>query len=225
MSKIKSDAHLYLSDVGDPTPSGVAVTGITIVDPVTVTTTIAAGALVDGDFVVLNDTGSAYLDGNAFRVSNVTATTFQLADAHGPSIGAVAPSSGTYIPYTIDSSSTVGLLTACMATITLTGQAPDSIVMDDMCSNTTELGSAKPPTFTFQGWSDQDSEGYRNLWRASVTDPKPVVQCLIDYGPKGGYVFGPAQIGEITITAANAQGLQFSGAGVFTEVPTYSWAL
>jgi hypothetical protein len=223
MSKIKSNAHLYLSDVGDPTPASVPVTAITITDPVTVTTTVAAGALVDGDFAVLAGTGSTYLDGHAFRVASVTPTSFECPDAHGPSIGAAAPTAGNYTPYPLAGS--VALLSACMATITLTGQAPDSIVMDDMCSNMTALGSAKPPTFTFQGWNDQDSEGYRNLWRSSVYDPKPVVQCLIDYGADGGYVFGPAQIGEITITAANAQGLQFSGAGVFTEIPTYSWAL
>jgi hypothetical protein len=223
MAKIKSNAHLYLSDTGDPAPATVPVTGVSITDPVTVTTTVAAGALVDGDAVIMNGTGSSYLDGHAFRVANVMTTSFELPDAHGPSVGATAPTTGTYTPYTLQGN--LGLLSACMATITLTGQAPDSIVMDDMCGNLTVLGNAKPPTFTFQGFNDAASEGYRNLWRASTIDPKVTVQCYIDYTTQGGYVFGPAQIGELTITAANAQGLQFSGAGVFTQIPTYSWAL
>jgi hypothetical protein len=55
--------------------------------------------------------------------------------------------------------------------------------------------------------------------------PKPTVAILIDFGSGGGYIAGPGQIGEITITAGVNAGLQFSGTGVFTEVPTYSWAL
>jgi hypothetical protein len=97
--------------------------------------------------------------------------------------------------------------------------------MDDMCGSTTVLGSPKPPTFTFTGFVDAESPGFRNLMQASLESPKTPRWMLIDYTTGGGYIFGPVEIAEVTITAQTAQGLQFSGSGVFTEMPTYSWAL
>jgi len=222
MSKVISDAHLWLTEVGatDPTPN--TITSITQATPPVVTPTTMPPGITNGDFVVFDATGVAYLDGYSFRIDAVGATSFELPDVESTDIPA-AVSTGNFLLYS--KAGTSAMLEACMASITLTGQAPDTINMDDMCGTSMQYGDAKPPTFSFQGWSDQDSEGYLNLWRASVENPKPIVQCLIDYGAGGGYVFGLAQIGEITINAVTAQGLQFSGAGVFTEVPTYSWAL
>jgi len=87
------------------------------------------------------------------------------------------------------------------------------------------LGSTKPPTFSFSGFVNKAEPGFKNLVAASLEDPKQTHVVLIDYTDAGGYIIGPGQIGEITITAQTAQGLQYSGSGVFTEVPTYSWAL
>jgi hypothetical protein len=94
-----------------------------------------------------------------------------------------------------------------------------------MCDSTTVQGSPKPPTFTFNGFINKESAGLSNLFQASLEDPKQNRWLLIDYTEDGGYIFGPVQIGEMTVTAGVGQGLQFSGSGVFTEVPTYSWAL
>jgi hypothetical protein len=223
MSKIKSNAHLWLGDVSDPaTPTPIAITSITKATPPVVTPATMPADLADGDLVTPEGTGVAYLDGHAFRIGALGGTTFTLVDAESSDIPA-AVSTGTLISY--QKAGTEALLEACMAQITVAGQAPDSINMDDMCSTTTVLGDVKPPTFTFSGFVDQDSPGFENLVEASITTPKPTLPLLIDFGAGGGYIAGPAQIGELTVTAGVGQGLQFSGSGVFTEVPTYSWAL
>jgi len=220
MSKIKSDAHLYLSVVGAADPTPVTITSIaTTGGKVTIT---ATNDLAPGAFALVDGTANAYLDGHAWRVENTSPSGFDLADAD--SAKATGATGGTFIPFDL-AGTTPELLTACMASITVAGQAPDSIAMDDMCGSTTLLGDAKPPQITFSGFSDKDSEGYKNLWRASTTDPKPTVWALIDFSDGGGYIFGPAQVGEISITATTNQGLQFNGSATFTEVPTYSWAL
>jgi hypothetical protein len=223
MAKIKSNAHLWLADVSaGATLDPVAVTSITKATPPVVTPTTMPSGLANGDLVSFEGTGVPYLDGHAFRIDALSATTFTLPDAESSDIPA-AVATGTFTPYA--KAGTDALLEACMAQITVTGQAPDSINLDDMCSTTTILGDNKPPTFTFSGFVDQESPGFENLVEASIANPKPTVPVLIDFGSAGGYIAGPAQIGEITVTAGVGQGLQFSGSGVFTEVPTYSWAL
>jgi hypothetical protein len=223
MAKIKSNAHLYLSDVsvdGDPVP--VALTSITKASPPVVTPATMPLDLADGDLVTFSDTGDDYLDGEAFRIGGLTATTFTLPDSESSDLAA-AVTTGTFVAYY--KAGDDAMLEACMATITVTGVAPSSINLDDMCGSTTVLGDANPPTFTFNGFVDQESPGFENLVEASIDVPKPTVAILIDYGPDGGYIAGPGQIGEITITAGVNAGLAVSGAGVFTDVPTYSWAL
>jgi len=223
MAKIKSNAHLWLSDVSAPTtPVSVNVTSITKATPPVVTPASMPAGLANGDLVAFEATGVPFLDGHAHRIGAITATTFTLPDAETSDIPA-AVSTGTFTTY--QKAGADALLEACMAQITVAGQAPDSINLDDMCSTTTILGDNKPPTFTFSGFVDQDSPGFENLIEASIATPKPTVAVLIDFGAQGGYIAGPGQIGEMTVTAGVGQGLQFSGSGVFTEVPTYSWAL
>ena len=223
MAKIKSNAHLYISDVSaGTTPTPVDITSITKASPPVVTPGTMPTDLADGDLALFDGTGVPYLDGHAFRIGALDATSFTLVDAESSDIPA-AVSTGTFITY--QKGGDDALLEACMAQITVTGQAPDTINLDDMCTSTTVLGSNKPPTFTFSGFVDQESPGFENLVEASIMVPKPTVAILIDFGAAGGYIAGPGQIGEVTVTAGVGQGLQFSGAGIFTEVPTYSWAL
>jgi hypothetical protein len=223
MAKIKSNAHLWLSDVSaGTTPPPVSLTSITKASPPVVTPETMPAGLADGDLVTFEGTGTPFLDGYAFRISALDATSFTLPDVESSDIPA-AVSTGTFFTY--QKAGTDALLEACMAQITVAGQAPDSLNLDDMCSTMTILGDAKPPTFTFNGFVDQASPGFENLVEASVKNPKPTVSVLIDFGPEGGYIAGPGQIGEISVTAGVGQGLQFSGSGVFTEQPTYSWAL
>jgi hypothetical protein len=225
MAKVKSNAHLYLSPKGyDPTAPAnqLAITSVTAAMPAVVTATAALPAgMNEGDLVALEGTGAADLDGTAWRAVNLDATgmTFELegSDRTGETaVGAV----GTFQVF-----NDANLIEACLANITVSGQAPDSISMDDMCGTATVLGDAKPPTFTFTGFVDNESPGFKNLIRAGLESPKSPRVLLIDYGATVGYIFGPAEIGEVTVTAAVGGGLQFSGSGVFTEVPTYSWAL
>jgi hypothetical protein len=228
MAKIKSDAHLYLSETGDAAPTPVAVAGITntAAAEVTLGTAMPAGA-VDGDIVVLEGTGEPLLDGVAFRISALdvaipSAPSFVLLDFDGTRLSAAVTTGTAQI---FQKAGDLALLEVCLVSITVAGVPPDSIQMDDMCGSATVLGSPKPPTFTFSGFVDKDSEGFANLMQASLESPKTVRYMLVDYSTGGGYIFGPVEIGEITITAQTAQGLQFSGSGVFTEMPTYSWAI
>lgn len=224
MAKIVSNAQMYVSEVDPGTPpSALAVTGISKAKPPVVTMAAVPVGLAAGDYVRFQDTGEAMLDDYAFKVSNVTATGFFLPDVDGTKFVA-AITTGTVQALTF-AGGEADLLHVCLAAVTIAGQAPDSIALDDMCGSSTKLGSAKPATFTFSGLADAGSPGYRNVWRASLADPKPVVWVLFDFGPEGGYVMGPAQIGEMSKNAATNQGLQFSGSGVYTEQATYSWAL
>jgi hypothetical protein len=222
MAKIKSDAHLYLTPTGAAPPAPVVITTLTNTNPIVVTPAAMPVGLANGDVVVIEGTGEPLLDGYAFRVLNLGAADFELDDFDGTRLTA-AVATGTVTAYT--KSGDGALLEACMATITVTGVPPDSIALDDMCDSTTVQGSPKPPTFTFNGFINKESAGLSNLFQASLEDPKQNRWLLIDYTEDGGYIFGPVQIGEMTVTAGVGQGLQFSGSGVFTEVPTYSWAL
>jgi hypothetical protein len=224
MAKIVSNAHMYVSDVdaGAP-PAPVAITSITKANPPVVTPATMPPGIANGDFVRFDGTNEPMLDGYAFKVSTVSATAFILAGVNGTKF-ASAIAGGTLQALTM-AGGEVDLMHVCLAAVTIAGQAPDSIALDDMCGSATVLGSSKPPTFTFSGLADAGSPGYRNLWRASILNPKPTVWVLFDFGPEGGYVIGPAQIGEMSKNAATNQGLQFSGSGVYTEQPTYSWAL
>jgi hypothetical protein len=225
MTKIVSEAHMYVSNV-DATvspPTAVAVTSITKAAPPVVTPATMPPGIAAGDYVRFQDTGEPLLDGYAFKVATVSATGFLLPDVDGTKFNA-AVATGTLQALTF-AGGEVDLMHVCLAAVTIAGQAPDSIALDDMCGSSTKLGSPKPPTFTFSGLADAGSPGYRNLWRASILNPKPVVWVLFDFGPEGGYAMGPAQIGEMSKNAATNQGLQFSGSGQYTEMPTYSWAL
>lgn len=223
MAKIKSNAHLYVSDVSaDTTPVPINVTSVTKASPPVVTPATMPSDLANGDLVTFDATGDVFLDGYAFRIAALDATSFTLPDVESSDITA-AVTTGTFTTYMKAGSD--ALLEACMAQITVTGVAPSSINLDDMCSSTTILGDSMPPTFTFNGFVDQESAGFENLVDASIETPKPTVAILIDFGPDGGYIAGPGQIGEMTVTAGVNAGLAFSGSGVFTEVPTYSWAL
>jgi hypothetical protein len=228
MAKIKSDAHLYLTETGDPAPTPVVVTSVTKASPsvVTLAAAMPAGA-ANGDLVMFAGTGEPLLDGFAFRIANLnvgtpTTPTFELLDFDGTRLVAAAATGTVQI---FQKAGAGALLEVCMVSITVAGVPPDSIQMDDMCGSTTVLGSPKPPTFTFSGFVDKDSPGFKNLLQASLENPKTERWMLIDYTVGGGYIFGPVEIAEVTITAQTAQGLQFSGSGVFTAMPTYSWAL
>jgi len=220
MSKIKSDAHIYISEVGAVVPTPILVTAWETTGVVKATASLA-GLVTDGDAVYVSGSGSAYLDGKTWRVDNVTPTDLELPDADTTKAG--TPVGGQLTAYS--KSGADALLSACFVNVAVAGQAPDSINMDDMCGTSTVLGDTKPPTFTFSGFSDKDNAGYLNLWAASLANPKPTVFIVIDFTAAGGYIAGHGQIGEMSVSAANNQGLQFSGAGVFTELPTYSWGL
>ena len=229
LAKIKSDAHLYLTGTGDPEPTPVAVTSITNMLPAVVTLAAAAPAdTANGRaWIVFADTGQPLLDGKAFRIQAFDAAvpgtpTFELYGLDGTKLTA-AVATGTAQIWT--KAGLTGLEEVCLVNITVAGVAPDSIAMDDMCGSTTVLGSPKPPTFNVTGFVDAESPGFRNLMQASLESPKTPRWMLIDYTTGGGYIFGPVEIAEVTITAQTAQGLQFSGSGVYTEMPTYSWAL
>jgi hypothetical protein len=229
MAKIKSDAHLYLTETGDPAPTPIAITSITntAAAVVTLAAALPAGA-VNGDLIMFAGTGEPLLDGYAFRIANIDSTvpaapTLELLDFDGTRLTAAVGAVGT--GQIFQKAGDPALLEVCMVSITVAGVPPDSIQMDDMCGSETVLGSPKPPTFTFSGFVDKDQPGWKNLMQASLESPKTERWMLIDYTVGGGYIFGPVEIGEITITAQTAQGLQFSGTGVFKEMPTYSWAL
>jgi len=222
MAKIKSNAHLYVSLVGAADPVATTITTITKAKPPLVTPATMPPNLASGDFVLFTGTTEPLLDGFAFRIQNKLATTFELADIDGTKFTA-AVNKGSFQAFNLTGAT--AMLSACMATVTVTGTAADTINLDDMCSAQTLYGDAKPPTFSYSGFVDKASPGFGNLVDASVNIPKPNVWVLIDYTNNGGYIFGPAQIGEITITASTNQGLQFSGTGTFTAMPTYSWSL
>jgi hypothetical protein len=223
MAKVKSAAQLYLTPTGvDPTDPtmALALTGISAAAPAAAVAVAPLDpAFIAGTIAVIAGTGAEDLDGYAWRALTPSGSGFKLADSDRT--GEQATTGGTYQPFIVGDD----LVHACVAQVTVTGQAPDSISMDDMCGTSTVLGDAKPPAFTFTGWVDKDSAGFKNIMQASLESPKQPRVLLIDYGEPAGYIFGPVEIGEITITAATSAGLQFSGSGVFTEVPTYSWAL
>jgi hypothetical protein len=229
MAKIKSDAHLYLTETGDPAPTPVALTSVTNTKPAIATLGAAMPAdAANGDLVKFAGTGEPLLDGYAFRIANLDITspvapTFELLDFDGTRLAAAVGVGGTVQIF--QKAGDLALLEVCMVSITVAGVPPDSIQMDDMCGSETVLGSPKPPTFSYSGFVDKDSLGFKNLMQASIESPKTERWMLIDYTVGGGYIFGPVEIGEVTITAQTAQGLQFSGTGVFKEMPTYSWAL
>lgn len=222
--KIRSDAHFYLSDGTTPTGTVVTFTGATAANPMVLTAAAVPPEVVVGGFLSLAGVtpADAKLEGASLRVTAVTGTEVTV-DYDNTGGAALTAAEGTY--YSKGHDASFDLIEACMANVTITGQAPDSIDMDDMCGTATVLGAPKPPAFTFSGFVDAESEGFANLVRASLESPKLPRTLLIDFGPDGGYIVGPVEIGELTVTAGVGTGLQFSGAGVFKEVPFYSWTV
>jgi len=230
MAKIKSDAHLWLTETGEAAAPAIGITSITKAKPCILTCSAALPAgVVVGDFVMISGTNEVLLNGKTFRIEALDITTpaapkVTLYGFDGTKLNAavgVVPSGAQFF----QKAGTLALLEVCLVNLVVAGVAPDSIQMDDMCGSSTVLGSPKPPTFTYSGFVDAESPGYRNLVQASLESPKQLRYMLADYTVGGGYIFGPVEIGEITITAQTAQGLQFSGSGVYTSMPTYSWAL
>ena len=226
MAKIRSDANLYLTPTGSAAPAASAITSISAANPAVLTLTTPVATAAVGDFALIEGTGKAAVDGKSFRISAVGSggAALTLEDLDGTAMGGAVGAVGTAQIFELTEPD-ADLMHACVATVTVAGQAPDTLNLDDMCSSTSLLGTAKPPTFQFTGWVDKDAEGFKNLVQASLENPKTERFLLIDYGAEGGYIYGPVQIGEISITAGVNAGLAFSGSGVFTEVPTYSWAL
>jgi hypothetical protein len=226
MAKIRSDAKLYLTPTGVAAPpADVNITSVTKANPCVLTAASAIGAAT---FATFEGTGEALLDGKTFRLVNIAGSAGTLEGFDGTQLGAaVASGAGKVVQLweVSDTDPAADLLCACLATVTIAGQEPDALNLDDMCTSTTVLGTPKPPTFQFTGWVDQDSAGFKNLIQASLESPKTTRYMLIDFGTAGGYIFGPVEIGAISVTAGVNAGLAFSGSGVFTEVPTYSWAL
>jgi hypothetical protein len=235
MSKIRSDAKLYLTQTGAAAPVTKSITSITKANPCVITFSAAVTGMVAGSMVSLAVPAEPLLNGKTFRLSTIggAGTTAVLEGFDGTKLGSAvgAISNGATVYNTTEVAISpplgVDLLCACVATVTVAGQAPDSLALDDMCTSTTVLGTPKPPTIQFSGWVDKDSPGFQNLVEASLESPKPSPSrnLLIDYGAAGGWIFGPVEIGEISITAGVNAGLAFTGSAVFTAVPTYSWAV
>jgi len=235
MAKIRSDAKLYLTQTGAPAPDTQDLTSITKANPCVVTFAAAVTGMVDGSMCSFAGTDETLLDGKTFRLTTIGGggTTAVLDGFDGTKLSAAVTAltdAATVYNKTevaVDPVTGNDLLCACVATVTVAGQAPDSLNLDDMCTSTTVLGAPKPPTLQFTGWVDKDAPGFQNLIEASLESPKPSPprNLLIDFGTAGGWIFGPVEIGEISITAGVNAGLAFSGSGVFTAMPTYSWAI
>jgi hypothetical protein len=234
MAKIRSDAKLYLTQTGAPAPVTKGITSISKANPCVLVLAASVAGLADGSMVTLAVPAEPLLNGKTFRLVTTSAGTTGTLEGFdgtklGAAVGVIANGATVYNNTQVAISPVTGndLLCACVATVTIAGQAPDSLALDDMCTSTHVLGAPKPPTFQFSGWVDKDAPGFQNLIEASLESPKPAPprNLLIDFGTAGGYIFGPVEVGEISITAGVNAGLAFSGSGVFTAIPTYSWAI
>ena len=214
MSKIVSDkTAIYLTD-GGTLPVAVNIVAISTASPAVVQVASTAG-ITDLDPILVEGSGRADLDGKWWQADLVDGTHVALlASEAGAAVGAV----GTIQALAMG---TV-LIKACESTVTLNGQDPDSVNLDDMCDSSTKLGDPKPPTMSFTGFVNREEEGFRNIIRASLESPKATRVGMILY-PDAEYVIGEIEIGAISVSAAKGQGLSYSGTGTFTEVPTYSW--
>ena len=229
MAKIKSDAHLYLTETGDAAPAAVDVEGITNTEAAVVTLGAALpAAAANGDLAMFAGTGEPLLDGYAFRISGLDVTTPALADLRAARLRRDAPDGGGHDRHRADfpeggrPRGSGGLHGLHYGRGRAARLDPDGrYVRQRYRARLAE----KPPTFTYTGFVDKDSLGFKNLMQASLESPKTERWMLVDYTVGGGYIFGPVEIGEVTVTAQTAQELQFSGTGVFKEMPTYSWAL
>jgi len=214
MSKIVSDkTAIYLTD-GSTLPVALAVVAITNVAP-PVVQVADSSTITDLDPILVTGTGRADLDGKWWLADVIDATHVALT---GASAGAAVGALGTIQALGIADE----LIKACESTVTLNGQDPDSVNLDDMCDATTKLGDPKPPTMSFTGFVNREEEGFRNLIRASLESPKATRVGMILY-PDAEFVIGQIEIGAISVSAAKGQGLSYSGSGTFTSVPTYSW--
>ena len=69
MAKIRSDAHLYLTQTGAAAAVTKLLTSVTKANPCVVTLAAAMAGMVDGSIIEFAGTGEALLDGKAFRLN------------------------------------------------------------------------------------------------------------------------------------------------------------
>ena len=115
------------------------ITSVTAVKPAVLTFATPVATVAIGDMVLFGSTNKAKLDGYAYRVSAVggAGVSVTLADLDGTAMGGALGAVGHVQVFEVGEVVADDLLHACVATVTVAGQAPDSINLDDMCSATT----------------------------------------------------------------------------------------
>lgn len=202
-----------------PAPAGVAITGVSkaVEAVLTITNTAAVG-----DFIVVQGTGYASLDGGGFEITAVTGTTVTITADTSKETGTATPGTG-YIY-----NEATNMVETCFDNFAYNREAGQTITAGTFCGTTTLTGQAGAHTWEFSGFDDPESAGMAELIQAQ----KDGIPRLLVYnyptaasatGKAHKFIVPAAVVAGFNGPVANAgAAATFSGSGTANGDPTYT---
>lgn len=204
-----------------PAPTAVAITAATKANPCVLTVVNTAAV---GDYVRVEGTGMASLDGRAFEITDATGTSLTITADTTNEVNA-ATSGSAYI-YPADE-----LLETCFNSFGFTREAAATITAGTFCGTTTLRGQDGANTIEFAGYDDPEDAGENELIKAQL-DGQPRL-LVYKYPPAAsatgvGYklILPSVTISGLNAPVATADGAAtFTGTGISNGTPTYTQML
>lgn len=213
---VQKGKAVYISSL--PQPVAVAITAATKANPCVLTVVNTAAV---GDYVRVEGSGMATLDGRAFEITAVSGTSATItADTSGEAAAATTGSAYFYPQ--------ADLVETCFSSFGFTREAAATITAGTFCSTTTLRGQDGANTIEFAGYDDPEGEGENELIAAQL-DGQP--RLLVYNYPTSASATGKAYkliLPAVTISGLNSPiatadgAATFSGTGISNGVPTYT---
>lgn len=194
----------------------VAITSLSNAKPAVAT--VAAADIVlftKGQTVVMTGTGQPTIDGRAFRVGTVGATTFEVLGSDLRSNG-TAITAGTASPVRAED-----MLLFCLTSLEREVEAADPIDVSTMCGAEQLAGTSTPGTVSIEGFVNYDELAYLEFMKA-VQDGIPRAM-TVDLPSKAGsgqivYMLTPSGFTE---TFEVNEAASFEGEAIVNANPVY----
>lgn len=203
-----------------PTPTAVAITGVSAANPAVVTVPNTAAP---GDIIRIEGTGFQSVDGQVFEVISATPTAVTIgADTSGESAAATA---GSAFFYSLTDGS---LVETCFSNFGFNREAGATITAATFCGTNTFAGAPGAQTIEFAGFDDPESEGLEELIKAQRDGIPRVV--VYNYPPSASSVGNGYKLLFPSVTIAGLNGpiasteaaATFTGTAVSNGTPTYT---
>ena len=181
---------IWMENVGVTTTDTVP-TAITKAKPAEVTVVSTTG-MADGQVVTLSGTDYPELDGLIFIVDKLTSTSFELIGSDTSKTAAAAlGATPKAMAYT-----TADMTILCLSGIDISPGSPNTIDISTFCKPGASLpGNATPGSMTFNGFTDINANGYKELLAAEADGKARMLKIDV---PNNGYLVGKVNVGSVS---------------------------